>query len=162
MPPNKVTTPLVVLASLLVAMVLRILPWPVEWFVYNPDWMLLILIYWAMAIPDRVGVGYAWCLGLLGDVLTGRMLGQHALAYSVVVFICVKWHVRFRAYPVYQQTLFVFLLLLFDQLLIFLTQNNKAASSLGIVYWLPPVVGALLWPTILPALRQVRWHFHIS
>ena len=65
MPPNKATLSLVVLASLLLAMVLRIIPLPKEWFVYNPDWVLLFLIYWAMAVPERVGLGYAWCVGLL-------------------------------------------------------------------------------------------------
>jgi len=131
MPPNEATTRMVVLASLLLAMVLRIIPLPMEWFVYNPDWILLFLIYWAMAIPERVGVGYAWCLGLLSDVLTGRMLGQHALAYSVVVFVCVKGHRRLRSYPLYQQSLLVLLLLLANQLLIFWTQNIKAAGAGG-------------------------------
>ena len=159
MPPNKATPRLVVLASLLLAMVLRIIPLPKEWFIYNPDWVLLFLIYWAMAVPERVGLGYAWCVGLLVDVLTGRMLGQHALAYSVVIFMCVKLHSRWRPYPPYLQAFSVLLLLLVGQLLIFCTQNIKAASSVSIIYWLPSLVGALLWPAILLALRRVRRHY---
>jgi rod shape-determining protein MreD len=162
MPLNKATPRLVVLASLLLAMVLRIIPLPKEWFVYNPDWVLLFLIYWAMAVPERVGLGYAWCVGLLVDVLTGRMLGQHALAYSVVIFMCVKLHSRWRPYPPYLQAFSILLLLLVGQLLIFCTQNIKAASSVGIIYWLPSLVGALLWPAILLALRRVRRHYLID
>jgi len=161
MPQNKPIAALVVLASLLLAMILRIVPLPQDLFFYNPDWVLLFLIYWAMAIPERVGVGYAWCVGLFSDVLTGRMLGQHALAYAVVAYICVRSHRRLRLYPVYQQMFSILLLLLLDQLLIFWTQNTKAASAIGIGYWQPACVGALVWPAILPSLRQVRRRYHI-
>ncbi|MDD5037442.1 MAG: rod shape-determining protein MreD, partial [Methylococcaceae bacterium] len=64
MQQNKSITWLVVAVSLLIAMILRIISLPQEFFLYNPDWVLLFLIYWAMAIPERVGVGYAWCTGL--------------------------------------------------------------------------------------------------
>ena len=159
---NRTATRLVVLASLLSAMILRIMPLPAELFIYNPDWMLLFLIYWAIAIPERVGVGYAWAMGLLSDVLTGRMLGQHALAYSVVIFACVKLHNRLRAYPLFQQTISVLLLLLISQILISWTQNIKSAIPFGFIYWLPSVVGALVWPAILPLLRLVRRAYNIA
>ncbi len=161
MPHDKTVVRLVVLASLLLAMVLRIMPIPSGWFIYNPDWVLLFLIYWAMAIPERVGVGYAWCVGLFCDVLTARMLGQHALAYAVVVYICVKLHRQLRLYPVHQQMFSVLLLLLLDQMLIFWTQNIKAASTIGWIYWLPALVGALVWPAILFTLRWLRRRYHI-
>ncbi len=158
---NNSTTRLVVLASLLVAMVLRIVPLPMELFVYNPDWVLLFLIYWAIAIPERVGIGYAWVMGLLSDVLTGRLLGQHALAYSVVVFVCVKLHTRLRSYSLYQQVLGVLLLLLVNQVLVFWAQNIKSSNSLGFIDWLPSFIGALVWPFILKVLRWVRRTYHI-
>ena len=159
---NKPATRLVIPASLLVAMVLCIIPLPGEWFVYNPDWVLLFLLYWAIAIPERVGVGVAWCVGLLGDALTGRMLGQHALAYSVVIFMAVKSHRRLRAYPLYQQAILIFLLLLINQLLVFWTQDMKAARTIASIYWMPSLVGALAWPIVLLALRQVRRRYQIG
>jgi rod shape-determining protein MreD len=115
-----------------------------------------------MAIPERVGVGYAWCAGLFSDVLTGRMLGQHALAYAVVAYVCVKWHRRLRLAPVFQQMFSILLLLWLDQLLIFWTQNIKAASAIGLAYWLPSCAGALVWPAILLSLRGLRRHYQIS
>jgi rod shape-determining protein MreD len=159
MPPHNATAGLAVMASLLLAMVLRIVPLPKEWFVYNPDWVLLFLIYWAMAVPERVGVGYAWCVGVLVDALTGRMLGQHALAYTVVIFMCVKLHGRWRPYPPYLQAFSILLLLLAGQVLVFWTQNIKASSSAALAYWLPSLVGALLWPVVLPALHRIRRHY---
>lgn len=162
MPRTKTATHLVVLGSLLVAMVLRIVPLAHAGYVYNPDWVLLFLIYWSMAIPDRVGVGYAWCVGLFCDVLTARMLGQHGLAYAVVVYVSLRLHRQLRLYPAYQQMFVVLLLLLLEQLLIFWTQNIKAASTLGGDYWLPAVSGALVWPAAFPTLRWLRRSYHIA
>jgi len=162
MPQNKAAAPLVVVASLALAMILRVIHLPPLLFYINPDWVLLCLIYWAMAVPERVGVGYAWCAGLFVDVLTGRMLGQHALAYSVVAYLSVKWHRPLRVYPLYQQILSILLLSLLSQLLVFWTQNTKAASSIGLVYWLPSLVGAVVWPVILLGLRHVRRRYRVA
>jgi rod shape-determining protein MreD len=162
MPDTKTSSALAVLGSLLAAMVLRIVPLPPAGFIYNPDWVLLVLIYWAMAVPERVGVGYAWCVGLFADVLTARMLGQHGLAYAVVAYICVGRHRQLRLYPVYQQMFLVLLLLLLEQLLIFWTQNITAASTIGAGYWLPAFSGALAWPAIFKALRWLRRTYHIA
>ncbi|MFM8333454.1 MAG: rod shape-determining protein MreD [Candidatus Methylumidiphilus sp.] len=158
MPQNKPIARLVVTLSLAFAMVLRILPLPHEWFLYNPDWVLLFLVYWAMAIPERVGVGYAWCVGLFCDALTARLLGQHALAYAVVAYVCVKMHRQLRTYPIYQQMLSVLLLLLLEQVLMLWTQHANTAS---LDYWLPALSGALVWPAVFPILRRLRRRFHL-
>lgn len=158
---NRLRTTLVVTASLLLAMVLRILPLPHGWFLFNPDWVLLFLIYWNLALPDRVGVGFAWCTGILADLLTGRMLGQHALTYAVVAYISVREHRRLRLYPLYQQALMVLLLLMLSQLLIFWTQNIKDHNAVDASYWLPSLAGAILWPAIFVTLRHVRRRFKI-
>lgn len=143
-------------------MILRILPLPQEFFVYNPDWILLFLIYWNMAIPARIGVGFSWFVGVFADVLTGRMLGQHALAYAIIAFLCVRLHRQLRLYPLYQQALTVLVFLLLSQVVIFWTQNIKAHIPADPTYWYPSVVGALLWPPIFVTLRHVRRHFNIS
>lgn len=161
MSPSSWGTRIVVLASLLFAMILRIVPVSGLWFDCNPDWVLLFLIYWAMAIPDRVGVGYGWSMGLFADALTGRMLGQHALAYCVVAYLCVKSHRNLRRYPVYQQMVYVLFLLLLSQLLIFWTQDHTANSAIGLAYWLPPLAGAALWPVVFFTLRRLRRSFNI-
>jgi rod shape-determining protein MreD len=161
MPRNKRIVAPVVAASLLLAMILRILPLPRELFLLNPDWVLLFLLYWNMAIPDRVGVGTAWFAGLITDALTGRMLGQHALAYAVVAYVCIRLHRRLRLYPLYQQALSILLFQFMSQLLVFWTQNIKAVNAIGAGYWTPSLVGALAWPAVFMALRRIRRHFDI-
>ncbi len=150
-----------VASSLVVAMALRILPLPHDWFILNPDWIALFLIYWTMALPDRVGVGTAWLTGLFADVLTGRMLGQHAVAYSVIAYLSLRWYRRLRLYPLPQQSLWVLMFLLAGQVLVYWTQNVKNADTTTLAYWLPPLAGALLWPLVRVVLRRLRRHYKI-
>lgn len=162
MPNTRVRTYLVMVGSLVVAMALRILPLPHDGFVLNPDWIALCLIYWTMALPERVGVGTGWLVGLFADVLTGRALGQHAVAYSVVVYLSLRWYRRLRLYPLPQQALWVLMFLFVSQLLVFWTQNAKHPEALTLEYWLPPATGAVVWPLVFVLLRHIRRYYKIS
>ncbi len=145
-----------VVLTLVMAMVLRILPLPPQLAAYNPDWVLLVLIYWALAIPERVGIFSAWTFGLLTDVLTGRMLGQYALAYSLVIYICLKLHKRLRRFPLLQQGVFVFSCLLLSQLLLFFVKNLQHPAQLHGTFWLPVLSGTVCWPVLHTLLRFVH------
>jgi len=118
-----------IIISLILAMCLRIAPWPGDMAAFNPDWVLLFLIYWALAQPEHVGIFHAWVFGILVDVLTGRLLGQYALAYSIIVYICLKLHKRLRQFPFFQQGLFVFFCLLLSQLLLFFVKKPSKSGS---------------------------------
>lgn len=155
-PPSNPRSLPVIVATLILAMVLRILPLPHDWFIYNPDWIVLFLIYWTMALPERVGVGMAWFTGLFADVLTGRMLGQHGVAYSVVAYLTLRWYRRLRLYPLPQQAIWVMTFLLASQLLVLWTQNIKNTDTVTWRYWLPSLSGAVLWPFVFVFLRWVR------
>jgi rod shape-determining protein MreD len=108
-----------------------------------------------------VGVGTAWFVGLLTDTLTGRMLGQHALAYAVVAYFCIRLHRQLRLYPLPQQAVSALIFLLVSQLLIFWTQNIKGSNAIGAAYWLPSLTGAIFWPAVYLTLRHVRRRFDI-
>ncbi len=145
-----------IIFTLLVAMCLRIAPWPADLATFNPDWVLLSLIYWSLAVPERVGIFHAWTFGLLTDVLTGRLFGQYALAYSLVIYICLKLHKRLRQFPVIQQGLFIFFCLLLSQLLLFLIKNIQNPAQLRATFWLPVFTGTFCWPLVYTVLRFVR------
>jgi rod shape-determining protein MreD len=161
MPHIRVRASAVVTGSLVVAMALRILPLPHEWLILNPDWIALFLIYWLLAIPERVGVGTAWLTGLFTDVLTGRMLGQHAVAYSVIAYLSLRWYRRLRLYTLPQQCLWVLMFLLIGQVLVLWTQHVKDTDTLTWAYWMPPLSGALAWPLVRTILRWMRRHYRI-
>ena len=108
---------LVIVVTLCVAMLLAILPMP-EWArPFRPQWVTLVLLYWAIALPHRVGVGSGFLAGIVLDVLTGTLLGQHALGLSVVTFIAIQLHQRIRVFPFWQQSLGILVLLVIEHLL---------------------------------------------
>lgn len=137
-------------------MSLKILPLPSVWNSMNPDWVLLVLIYWTLAAPEKIGVFNAWVVGLLVDVLTGRILGQHALTYALVSYVTLKLHKRLRQYPVPQQALFIFLCLLFSRILVFWIENIQSDTEFSLDFWLPVIIGTLLWPLVYSMLRFIR------
>jgi rod shape-determining protein MreD len=145
-----------IILTIVLAMSLRIAPWPGFISSINPDWVLLTLIYWSLAVPERAGIFHAWTFGLLTDVLTGRLFGQYALAYSLVIYICLKLHKRLRQFPVVQQGLFIFFCLLLSQLLLFLIKNLQHPAQLKASFWLPVFTGTLCWPLVFTVLRFVR------
>jgi rod shape-determining protein MreD len=137
-------------------MILRIAAWPEFVQNLNPDWILLVLIYWSLAAPEKVGIFNAWFVGLLTDVLTYRMLGQHALAYSLGIYMCLNLHKRLRYFPLFQQALFIFTVLFISQALLFWTENIHRPPRLEAIFWLPVLTGTLSWPLVYTTLRKIR------
>src|SRR5690606_18207522 len=100
-----------VLGCFIAALLLAIVPLP-EWAApYRPDWVLLTLIYWSIASPQRYSVGTAWLLGIVLDIAYGTLLGQHALALAFVIYLTVKFHLQLRVFPLSQMTATVLVLL---------------------------------------------------
>ena len=143
-------------------MTLRIAPWPDFIHNLNPDWILLALIYWCLARPDRIGIFNAWTVGLLTDVLTGRLLGQYALTYALVCYLSLKLHKRLRRFPLLQQSMFIFIFLLFAQFLIFWTENIQSPTHFQISFWAPAFTGTISWSIIYIFFRGFRFHRKIS
>jgi len=91
----------VIPATFLASYVLISFPIGPQWRGYVPDWVTLVLIYWCMAAPQRVGVGAAWLVGLGLDLLTFGLVGSHALTKTVIAFLVGRVALRLRAYPVW-------------------------------------------------------------
>lgn len=144
-----------VMLSFILAMLLRILPFPLDWFAWNPDWLALVVIYWTLLAPDRVGIVTAWLVGFLADVLTGRLFGQHALAYAVIAYANLQVRQKLLVLPMLVQSFWVLLLLLLAQLLILWTQRVEIAESMRATYWLPSLTGALAWPLVFGVMQRL-------
>jgi rod shape-determining protein MreD len=146
----------VILLSLLVAAVLAVLPlWrSLAW--WRPEWLLLVLLYWTIALPYRVGTFTALAVGLLLDVLEGAPLGQNMLAMGVVITIAQLLHRRMRLFTLPQQALIVFFLAGLQQLIVQWLQNLQGAGADSFAFMLPAFSSALLWVPVLLLLRSVR------
>jgi rod shape-determining protein MreD len=152
----------VILITFLVAMLLMILPLP-EWArPFRPQWVTLTLVYWCIALPHRFGVGTGFTLGIVLDVLTGTLLGQHALGLSLVAFIAVQLHARIRVFPFWQQSLAVMVLLIVEHLFALWVMGAIGQTPPGLLYWVVPLIGAMLWPWVFVTLRNVRRHFKVA
>lgn len=153
---SPLKTFLVIGLTLLVAMSLAVWPLP-DWArPYRPDWVALALIYWVMAVPQRIGVGSGWLLGLLLDVLTGTLLGVHALGLALVAWVVLRSHQRLRVYRLWQQSLVVFVLVLLRTLLTSWLAALGGAEINPLLVWAPAVAGAVLWPWLFVLLRDMR------
>jgi rod shape-determining protein MreD len=142
--------------SLLGALWLRLFAWPELWLPFNPDWVLLVIFYWCLAEPSRFGLGLVWLTGLLVDVATGRLLGQHAFVYCLVAYPCLRFHARLQIFPLNHQLTLILLLLLSAQFLTFWIEALRGRAFLTWEYWLPSLTGTLLWPFVLAVCRTLR------
>lgn len=152
----------VIVVTFVVGLVLNTVPLPDVLDRFRPDWMTLILIYWCLAVPHRVGIGWAWVLGLLQDAARGTLLGQHALAMSVVAFLVLRLHKRIRVFPVWQQAASVLVFLLVQQLLVFWINGMIGYPPRDWWYLTPAVGGMLMWPWIFIILRDVRRYYLVT
>ena len=146
-----------VLITILVAFMLMIVPLPTSVESFRPDWLTLVLIFWAMTVPRSYSVGIAWLLGIVLDTAQGTILGQHALALCVVVYITVKFHLLMRVFPLSQLTATVFALLALYQFLLFWINGVAGVSAPAVDYWGPVVSGTLIWPIVSTFLSGMRY-----
>lgn len=158
MATNKSSHSGVIVLTIVFAMLLMILPLPDSLRFLRPEWVLITLIYWAMAVPRLVGVGFAWVVGLLMDVMMGGAIGLLAFSYTLVIYLVLQFHLQLRQYPLWQQALSIMSLILLADVLIILVTPTMA----GWHVWLPAISSTVLWPVIYPLLRTVRRTFNIS
>lgn len=151
----------VIVFTFLVALVLTIIPMPETARYLRPDWVGLVLIYWCLALPDRVGVSTGWLLGLLLDLLTGTVLGQHALSLTVVAWLALRFHQRVRLFPVWQQAFIVLVLLVLHQLLALWISRIIGRPAVPWYFWMPSIISMLLWPPVYATLRALRLTFRV-
>jgi len=153
MPPLKYT---VIYLSLLVALILMILPLPDSVQIYRPNWVALALIYWSMALPKRVGLWFAFFTGIILDTSQGTLLGQHTLGLLVIIFLNMNFYQRIRVLVLAQQAVYVFLLLLIDQVLVAWVEGILGRPTPLLAYFGAPIVGMLIWPWVFVVLRDIR------
>lgn len=142
--------------SWVVAMLLTLLPLP-TWAIWaRPEWVFMVLLFWVMVLPGRVGVGFAFLSGCVMDLLTGVILGQHALSYTIVAYLLIKFHPQLRNFPMWQQMLMVAVLVMLNLAMQYVVMATLSASSLPWAYWWPALSTVILWPWASLLLREIR------
>lgn len=149
--------------SVLVALLLALLPLPPTLQPLQPlrpYWLALVVAYWVIEDPNRIGLGFAFLVGLLADLTFGGLFGEQALRLVVMAFILQRFRARLRFFPLSQQALTIGGLLLNDRIVTAAVHIALGAPPLAAMFWLAPLVGMVLWAPVfllLDALRLGHW-----
>ena len=144
-----------IVLSLLAALLLNWLPWQGVWLALRPDFVALVVLYWCIHKPYRVGIGMAWLVGILADVANASLFGQHALAYAVLAFGGIVLHRRVQMFDLRQQTMQVFPVLLLAYAA-YATVHWQLHGYVAWGYFAGSVVSALLWAPLTMLLQALR------
>jgi len=139
-------SPLFIGFSLSVAFLLNLLPW--GHFVGAPDFVALVLVFWGIHQPRKVGIGIAFFMGLLMDVHDATLLGENALAYTLLSYFAIMIHRRVLWFPMLTQALHVFPLLVMTQAIQIVVRLFATHHFAGWLNFIESVVAIVLWPVI--------------
>ena len=143
------------------ALVLKVTPLPYKLAVVRPEWVCILVIYWIINKPHEFGVVFAWSVGLFQDWIELNVWGAHALALTVIAYIClVSWQ-RIRSYSIWQQAMWVFVLVGTHQVIVSWVQGMAGYHSPTHQILLPTLTSALLWPLCSWLLRRMQQKLHI-
>jgi rod shape-determining protein MreD len=132
--------------SLIIAFALNLMPWGHT--VGMPDFVALILVFWSIHQPRKVGIGVAFFMGLMMDVHDASLLGENALAYTLLSYFAIMIHRRVMWFPMGTQALHVLPLLLLAQLVRLLVRLMVGGGFPGWLYFAESVISVGLWPLV--------------
>ncbi len=138
------------------ALVLGLFPLPASLQPFRPYWLALVVGYWVIEDPDRVGLGFAFAMGLLADLAFGGLLGEQALRLTVMAFILQRFRAQLRFFPLSQQALAIGRLLLNDRVVSAAVHLALGEPQLPRSFWWAPLLGMLLWAPLFLLLDTLR------
>tara|TARA_B100001146_G_C16199731_1_gene443652 strand:+ start:1441 stop:1947 length:507 start_codon:yes stop_codon:yes gene_type:complete len=157
---------LLIYLSLLIALIIDSYNFSNIFQFIKPSFVLLVLIYWNMALPDRVGITTALLFGVLVDLLQSSVLGLHGLLFVLITYLCQRFFYQFRITPILQQSFLIFILMiLFKQILAFdfldssVNRTNLSDGSYLINTFYYAILSSISWPFVyyLCRLYRRRW-----
>lgn len=147
---------LIVACIFIVAMVLEIMPWPAGMQSFKPAWVVLVLLYWVLAIPTKVSIGSAFLLGVVWDLVLGSILGIHALVLSVFAYLIALNYLILRNLSLWMQSLLVILFVFAVRLGIFVIELLLHNANFNSQEIFGAIASGILWPWVFLLLRKIR------
>lgn len=133
------------LLGLFVMLALSVVPLPESVAPFRPDWVAVALLYWCFAAPRRFSLFTAFFLGLALDALTGALLGQHALALVLIVYLAERFYLQVRVFPLSQLIVIIMALLGLYEFVLFWIDGVAGRTVPLVERWGPVVSGTLVW-----------------
>jgi rod shape-determining protein MreD len=146
-------------ASGFVALLLGLLPLPGWLDALRPDFLALVVFYWSIHLPRAGRLWFPWAAGLIFDTFRGVVLGQFALALTIVAAGGIYLHLRIRAYPIWHQAGTVFAALFLYHLTLWIVDGWSGHPVTNSARWIPAITGALVWPFVSGILDKLHHRF---
>lgn len=146
----------VLYGSLFLGLLALVLPLPSGVESLRPYLLAMLLAYWLLEAPERVGLGTAFVAGLLADLVAGTLLGEQALRLVVLAFLVQRFRARLRFFPLWQQALAVAALLLNDRLVVLAVHLAAGLPVPAWATWFSPLLAFALWPWLFLLLDELR------
>ena len=151
---------LIILITIILGLFISLITLPLGY--YAPEWMLLIVIYWAIAVPSNNKLFIAFLIGIIADIVYGQILGISSLFYVLLVYFILRLYNSLRYMTIAQQAVVLFIFIFLKQHLLvwayYIIDRNIDYQALIV----GSLVTALIWPLIYYTLRFVRRKFNIG
>lgn len=151
----------VIYTTFLLGLIGAIYPLPIFLNAFRPDWMVLIIFYWVLALPHRVSVMHGFVLGFLLDILLGSTLGMHALLFSLLAYFVSIGYQRIRYFTLVQTTLLVGLFILLTKFALYWLASSLQEIVLHKHYFWSIFTSMLIWPWFFFFMRFIRQRFKV-
>lgn len=146
----------VLICIFIIALVMEIAPWPTNFQSFKPAWLVLVLTYWVLSIPNKINIGCAFILGVVWDLVLGSTLGLHALVLSVFAYLIAANHLILRNLSLWFQSILVILLVFAIRLSIFFIEFAVNTAQFQPQEIFGALISGILWPWVFLLLRKIR------
>lgn len=145
------------IASVALALLLNMLPWPMAIEGFKPYWLGMVVVYWLVNAPvNKLGLGFAFGVGLLGDVFQGNLLGEQALRCIIIAFLVLRFRTRLSTASPMQLGLFLSPLFMNDRVVQWVVLRLNGYEVTNHTFWMGALVAAVLWPMFDVLLTRLR------
>ena len=140
----------------MIASSLLVIPLPDNLAFIRIPWLPLSVIFFSIMTPSFFGILSAWFIGFIADLLQGDMLGQNAVALSVITYLSYRFHLQIRVFPIWQMMIAVLLLLSLNELILLWVKGISGQIFFNYTRWIAIVIGALIWPIFMTLLLNIK------
>lgn len=152
----------VVYCSFLIALIFSIFPLPIYLNLFRPELVLMVLFYWTLALPDKIGSFHALFLGLVLDLLLGSTIGLHALLLPLFSYFVAINFQKIRCFSMAKMTVLVGGAVFINKLALYLIASIQHDIVLHLYYFVGVIVSMILWPWFFILMRVIRQNFKVG
>lgn len=159
---NSLHLYITLLITTLIGGVLSLVDLPDWLFYFRPDWIALVVTFWVLSFPGKLSVFYGLLSGIFLDLILVKPLGLNALGFILLAYLIGYWSSQIRALTLWQQCLFLVILLSFCKLIIGIAAVISTDFVFTRFYWYSALGNLIFWPLLFMILQEVKQAFLVD